>query len=183
MASFGVFIDSLTIQNWLTIVGLAIATFIGYFTVTGQIDQRRERKLKTYETTPEIKATINRKRCDAGWRSVQLHVVAPAEQQNFQVGNWCINGARLLRPWFGAVLARAENDDYATGVFYPDNPVRSLAGKGEGRVQRFALEFFIKFDGNDDKGKSAKFKVTFAHVNKWRRHIVKVWAKVPDDAE
>ena len=55
-------------------------------------------------------------------------------------------------------MARAENDDYANGVFYPENLVRSLQGKAEGRPQRFALEFFIKFPGND-RGRKAQFKV------------------------
>ena len=81
------------------------------------------------------------------------------------------------------MLARAENDDYATGVFYPDKPVRSLNGKAVGRPQRFALEFFIKFTGEDDKGKKAKFKVTFSHIKKRRRHTVTVWTAVPMNAE
>lgn len=81
------------------------------------------------------------------------------------------------------MLARAVNDDYATGVFYPENPVRSLKGKAEGRPQRFALEFFIKFTGKDDKGKKAKFQVTFSHIKKRRRHTVRVWTPVPTNAE
>jgi hypothetical protein len=112
----------------------------------------------------------------------QLHIGAPAKQQNFEVTKWCIERARLLRPW-SAVLARAENDDYATAVFYPDNPVRALMGKAEGRPQRFALEFFIKFKGEEDRGKKAEFKVTFSHINKRHRHTVSVWAIVPANAE
>jgi hypothetical protein len=175
-------LSSLTIQHGLTIVAIGVAIVFGSFGAANYLAGRRERKLKTFEGTPEVKATINRKSYADGWRSVQLHIVASSGQQNFNYANWYIESARLLRPW-RAVLARAENDDYATGVFYPDNPVRTLAGKGEGRPQRFALEFFIKFKGDDDKGKSAKFKVTFSHANKRRRHTVKVWATVPNDAE
>ena len=109
-------------------------------------------------------------------------MVAQAGGQNFHYENWCIERAELLRPW-RAVLARAENDDYATGVFYPDNPVRELKGRAEGRPQRFALEFFIKFKSKDDKGKSAKFKVTYSHVNKRTRKTVTPWVSVPTDAE
>ncbi len=177
------FIDSLTTQHWLTIAGLALAIFIGYFTITGQLAQRRERKLKTYETTPEVRAVINRKRYDRGWRSVQLHISQPTEQQNFNYENWYIERARLLKPCLRAILARAENDDYATGVFYLDKTVRMLKGKAEGRPQRFALEFFIKFKGKDDRGKKAKFKVTFSHVKNRRCHTARVWASVPANAE
>ena len=87
----------------------------------------------------------------------------------------------MLHP-LSAVLARSENDDYAKGVFYPENPVRALAGKPEGLPQRFALEFFIKFKGGD-KGQKAKFKVTFSRANDQMRRTVKVWATVPNNAE
>jgi len=175
------FIDSLNTSNWIAILAIIVAIIFGSFTAANYLAGRHERKLKTYETTPEVKATINRTSYRDCWRSVQLHIVAPTEHpQNFQYGNWHIECARLLRPW-SAVLARAENDDYATGVFYPDNPVRALLGKAEGRPQRFALEFFIRFKG-EDKGKKAKFKVTFSHINGRRRHTEKVWATVPTDA-
>jgi hypothetical protein len=55
-------------------------------------------------------------------------------------------------------------------------------GKGEGQPQRFTLEFFIHFKEDDDRGKRAKFQVTFARLNKPRRHTVRVWATVPPDA-
>src|SRR5262249_33955755 len=125
----------------------------------------------------------NKKRYQDGWRSVQLHIAEPPEAQNFKLTNWYVERACLLRPRWRAVLARAENDDYATGAFYPDKPIRCLNGKAEGRPQRFALEFFIMFRGKDDKGKTAKFKVTCAHVNKKRRHTAKVSASVSGDAE
>ncbi len=183
LQSLPAFIDSLTTQHWLTIIAIVVAIIIGSFTISNILAQHRERKLKTYEATPVIKATINRKRYEGGWRSVQLHVVQPDEQQNFQYKNWLIERAHLIRPWFGALLARAENDDYATGVFYPDSPMRALSGKVEGRPQRFALEFFIKFKQQDDRGRSAKFRVTFSHINKRRRHTAEVSATVPLDAE
>jgi hypothetical protein len=104
---------------------------------------RRERKLKTYEATPEVRATINKDAYEGGWRSVQLHIAEPPEGRNFQLKNWYIVRASLLRPAWPVVLARAENDDYASRVFYANDPVRTLNGRGEGRPQRFALEFFI----------------------------------------
>jgi hypothetical protein len=101
---------------------------------------RRERKLKKYEAIPEVRATINKDTYPGGWRSAQLHVVPRKQHQQFQFNyhDWCIERVRLLRPW-RAVLARAENDDYATAVFYPENPVRTLQGKAEGRPQRLEL--------------------------------------------
>jgi hypothetical protein len=176
------FIDSLN-PKLIAVAAIIVASVGVSFTAANYLAGRRERKLKTYEATPKVKATVNRKSYADGWRSVQLHISGTPGQQNFQYANWYIERARLLRPWWGAVLARAENDDYATGVFYPDNPIRALAGKAEGRPQRFGLEFFIKFKGKDDRGKSAKFGVTFSHANKRRRHTVAIWANVPSDAE
>jgi hypothetical protein len=176
------FIDTMNTGHWIAIVAIIVGSFFGSFTVANFLAVRRERKLKTYEATPEIKATINKKCYEGGWRSVQLHIVEGPDPHNFKYQNWCIHHALLLRPWWGAVLARAENDDYATGVFYPDKPTRALWGKAEGRPQRFALEFFIKFKGID-RGKAAKFKITFSHVKKNRRHNTSVWASVPLDAE
>lgn len=81
------------------------------------------------------------------------------------------------------MLARAENDDYASRVFYANDPVRALNGKPQGRPQRFALEFFIHFKQDDDRGKRAKFQVTFARLNKPRSHTIKIWTAVPQDAQ
>ena len=173
MPGIGVLIDGLTTQHWLTIAGLCIAVFIGYFNVTGQLAQRRERKLRTYEATPDVRATINATTYHSGWRSVQLHIAAPADEQNFRLENWHITKARLLRPWITAKLARAANDDYATGVFFPEVPVRMIAGRAAGRPQRFALEFFIKFKQQDDRGRRADFEVTYSHATKPRRRTVR----------
>lgn len=174
--------NSLNTGHWIAIVAILVGSFFGLFTVANYLAGRRERKLKTYETIPEVKATINRTAYKNGWRSVQLHIAESAESQNFKLANWHIERARLLRPW-SAMLARAENDDYATGVFYPEKPVRALAGKPEDRPQRFALEFFIKFKGKNDRGKNAKFKVIFSHIKKRRRYTVRRWADVPANAE
>lgn len=182
MGQISAFINSLTTTNWISIAAIAVAVFFGTFTALNYRAGQRERKLKNAEALPEVKATINRKRYPDGWRSVQLHMIAQPSGQNFHYENWVIEGTQLLRPW-SAILARAENDDYATGVFYPDSPVRKLKGKAEGRPQRFALEFFIKLKSKDDKGKSAKFKVTYSHVNKRTRKTVKLWVSVPTDAE
>ena len=138
--------------------------------------------LKTHESTPEVKATINRDYYEGGWRSVQLRVAAP-DASNFRAENWRITIATLLKkPAWPIALARAQNDDYAQRVFYPDNPVRTLSGKLEGRPQRFALEFFIHFRSDDDRGKRAKFRVTITRLNKPRTRTLKVWATVPADA-
>lgn len=175
-------LSTLSIGNWIAIAALSV-TFIGLcFTAANYLAGRRERKLRTYETTPDVKASINRKRYAGGWRSVQLHIVARLDhEQNFNLAHWYIDRAKLLRPW-SAVLARAKGDDYASGEFFPENPVREIEGRREGRPQRFALEFFIKFKG-DDKGKEAKFKVGFSHAVKSRHSTVRVRAIVPLDAE
>jgi hypothetical protein len=130
-------IINLFTAHWIAIVGPLVAIILWFG--NHYIAARRERK-KAQEPTPGVKATINRERYPGGWRSVQLHIMPRDRQPDFQYDNWCIERARLLRPWRGAVLARAENDDYAAGVSYPENPVRSLQGKAEGRGQRFALD-------------------------------------------
>src|SRR6476659_10163408 len=116
------FLASLNVGHWIAIVAILVGCFFGTFTVLNYLGARRERKLKTDEAIPNVKATINRKAYGGGWRSVQLHIIPTAEQQNFKVQNWRIIRARLLRPWSSAILARAANDDYATGDFDPDNP-------------------------------------------------------------
>ncbi len=118
MGQVSTFISSLTTTNWLSIAAIVVAMFFGTFTALNYLAGRRDRKLKNAETLPEVKATINRKRYRDNWRSVQLHMVAQAGGQDFHYENWVIEGAQLLRPW-SAVLARAENDDYAIGAFYP----------------------------------------------------------------
>ena len=182
MNAIVVFASSLNVSNWIAILAVLIAAISLSFNAANYLAGHRERKLKTYEAIPRVKATINAKGYKGGWRSVQLHI-SPAtdNQQNFQHGNWRIERARLLGP-SSALLARAENDDYATGVFYPEKPVRALAGKPEGRPQRFALEFFIKFKGEEDRGQKAKFRVTFSGIG-LRRSTVTVWAAVPTSAE
>jgi hypothetical protein len=175
------FINSLNLQNWLTIGFGSVGTL---FALERFLAARRERLLKANDGTPVLKATINVKRYKDGWRSAQLHLVPHSDQPNFSYDAWRIERTRLMWPWPRVVLARAENDDYATGVFYPENPVREIAGRAEGKPQRFALEFFMKFRQPDDKGARAKFKVTFSHVtNKRRRHTVRVWMTVPAKAE
>jgi hypothetical protein len=80
-----------------------------------------------------------------------------------------------------AVLARAENDDYATGVFFPDAPLREILGRADGKPQRFALEFFIRFQG-DERGRQAKFKVTYGPADETWRSTQTLTATVPLDA-
>jgi hypothetical protein len=175
-------IASLNASNWIAIVAVVIAAISASFTTANYLAGRRERRLRTYESRPEVKASINGMLYDGGWRSVQLHLIATDEDKNFKYNNWRIERAQLLRPW-SAKLARAKDDDYASKIFYPETPVRSLEGKAEGKLQRFALEFFIKFD-REEKGQQAKFKVRFSHVKqKWRGHTVRVWATLPKNSE
>ena len=171
-------LNSFTTTNWIAILAIGVAIVLWF--ATQYFAVRRERQ-KTYEPTPMVKATINRQSYPDGWRSVQLHVVPAPDQQQFKYDNWRIERGSLLRPK-DAIMARAENDDYAAGVFYPETPIRTLQGKVEGQRQRFALEFFIKFPGND-RGQKAQFKVTFSHTTKQRRHRTRVWTTVPANAE
>ena len=167
-----------TLTNWIAIAGIVIAVLLW---LASQSLTARGERLKTFETTPIVRATINRKRYRDGWRSVQLHLAPAPAQQLFKVENWRIESARLVRP-SSAMLARAEKDDYASEIFYPESPVRVLQGKAKDLPQQFALEFFIKFTGND-RGQRAKFRVSFAHLSKRRRYSTKAWGVVPPDAE
>ena len=174
------FANSLNAGNWIALIFGLVGTIGVSFTAANYLAGRRERKLRATEHVPKVKAIINRKRYEGGWRSVQLHMISGSED-NLTYANWRIERAQLLGPR-SVVLARAQDDDYATGVFHPENPVRVLDGKAEGRPQRFALEFFIKFEG-EDRGQKVRFKVAFSRVTKSRRHTVTVGAAVPADAE
>lgn len=178
MGQIAAFLASLNTGNWIALFAAIVAVISCSFAGANYFTGRQERKRRTFEATPTVKATVNATGYPHDWRSVQLHIVPqPDQDQNFKFEHWRIERAQLLRPR-DAVLARAENDDYATGVFYPESPVRDLVGKAEGRPQRFALEFFIKFE-REDEPKTVKFKVTFSHVVQRRRHTVRVWANVP----
>lgn len=182
MDKFIELLASLNTSNWIAIVAVIIAAISTSFTTANYLAGRRERKHRTYESTPVVKASINGLLYEDGWRSVQLHLIAADDDKNFKYDNWRIQGAWLLRPW-SAKLARAKDDDYASKIFFPEKPVRYLAGKDEGKPQRFALEFFIKFDG-EEKGQRAKFKVRFSHMKQnWRRRTVRLWAALPKNAE
>ena len=114
-----------TFTPWLPIAALIIAISSLSLTALNYFAGRRERNRRTHETTPEVSAIINRKHYEGGWRSVQLHIVEPAEPLNFQCSNWRIGHAHLLKPTT-AVLAGAKDDDYASGIFYADKPIREL---------------------------------------------------------
>ena len=175
------FLESLNTSHWIAIVAIATAIFFGSFTVANYLAGRRERVAKERETTAIVKATINGTYYEHGWRSVQLHIVAAsAKPKEFDYYSWRIEHARLLSPR-SAVLARADNDDYATGVFYPDLPLRELKGKAKG-PQRFALEFFIRFKDRD-LGAVARFKVRFSNVHTGVVRTTKVAATLPDNAQ
>lgn len=172
---------ALTLANWIAI-GSVAAGMIGATAGTlNYLAGRRERQRVAQKSGARVQGTINAKYYRDGWRSVQLHMVPVEEgQPNFDYKSWRIERAELLRPR-NAVLARAADDDYATGVFYPENPVRLLLGKLEGRPQRFALEFFIKFPEGDTAGK-AKFKVTFSQTKTGKLHTATVLASLPSRA-
>ena len=175
------FINFLTPQlMWAIgiVVAVSVPTILWY--ATQYRADYRELK-KTFEPAPVVQAAINKKSYPGGWRSAQLHLFSANEHQLLKYENWHIEFARLLGP-SNAVLARAKDDDYASEVFYPDAPVRELTGKISNLPQRYALEFFIKFSG-DDRGQKAQFKVWFSHVNKTRGFTGKVWAVVPTNAD
>lgn len=79
MEQIAAFARTLETGHWIAIIAIVIGSFFGTFTMLNYLAGRRERKLKTYETTPDIKATINRRRYKDDWRSVQLHVAAAAD--------------------------------------------------------------------------------------------------------
>jgi len=97
------------------------------------------------------------------------------EGANFAYDKWHIERAVLLTPK-KAILARAENDEYASDVFYPENTMRALDGKADGKGQRFALEFFIRFPSGE--AEPATFKVTFLDTKKKERHTERISAQV-----
>jgi hypothetical protein len=172
----------LTIANWIAIIAVVVGALGASFTSLNYFAARRERQRSAQKNRAQIKATINSKYYEDGWRSVQLHVVPlDEEQRDFRYENWRIERAILIRPK-NAILACAANDDYASGVFYAAQPIRRLEGKPEGRPQPFALEFFIKFLGSE-KGQMAAFKVTFSHSKTGMRSTRVVSASVPANLE
>jgi hypothetical protein len=102
------FINSLTATNWIAFAALLVAMAAATFAGLNYFAGRRERRLKSFEFTPLIKAVINRQSYPGGWRSVNLHVVQkPGTEQTFKYASWRIERAKLLRPW-NAKLAPAE---------------------------------------------------------------------------
>lgn len=169
----------MTLTNWLQILFGCAALVSMTVAVVNYLEQRRDRK-RGSGPRPAIKATINKTYHRDGWRSVQLHVVPSDVQPNFPYDQWRILHARLIAPR-RAALARAENDDYAAGVFFDDNPVREIAGRAQGNPQRFALNFFIRFEG-EERGQQARFKVTFGPADETWRETRTLTVTVPIDA-
>jgi hypothetical protein len=54
--------SSLNVSNWIAIVAVLIAAISLSFNAANYLAGHRERKLKTYENTPLVKATIKRQR-------------------------------------------------------------------------------------------------------------------------
>ena len=168
----------LTVGNWIAIVAVLIGAVSASFAAANYLAGRRERIGNALKSDARVKLTINATDYENGWRSVQLHVIpTDAEHKDFGYSNWVIERATLVRPK-NAVLARAENDDYATGVFYPEQPVRVLAGKAEGKPQRFALEFFVKVAG-DEPRQILKVKVVYWSAREAKRQTEVVSATMP----
>ena len=161
--------------NWIAIVGIIVAIVIGSVAFINNFWSILDRLRAGREAPATIKATINKTDYRDDWRSVNLHVVPTEDEPNFKYQNWRIHRALLINP-STAVLARAENDDYATSVFFDRNPIRALEGRVQGKPQRFALEFFIKFTSGY-AGKVAKFRVTFSRADDTRRRTVVVSAQ------
>jgi hypothetical protein len=172
--------SDLTIANWLSIAGVAVAAVSASIAATNFLASFRERRRNARKSAPRVKVTINGTSYENGWRSVQLHIVAAGDGP-FQYGSWRIERATLLRPR-QAILARAADDDYATGVFYPEHPVRVLEGRADGRPQQFALEFFIKFPAEKNVHE-AVFKVKFSNKDNGLRRTSVVCASLPPSAE
>lgn len=153
----------LNVGNWIAIVALIVAVVSASFTSANFLAGRRERLRNARKAGPQVQAAINADLYEGGWRSVQLHV-APVDEreQNFPYQYWRIERATLVRPR-DAKLALAADNDYASGVFYPEKPLRVIEGRPAGKPQRFALHFFIKFQG-DERGQKATFNVIFSHI-------------------
>jgi hypothetical protein len=162
--------------TWIAL--LLIASGISIFILSRVLP---DQPMQSASSIPGVKATINRDCYLDGWRSVQLHIMPPpGQEQTYSKHGWRIDGAKLVSP-SDAVLARAKDDDYASGEFYPEKPTRYLAGKPLGHVQPFALEFFIKFQGTTDKGRKATFQVTLNHAADPKlRRTIRTWTTVPN---
>lgn len=166
----------LTVGNWIAIVGLFIASVSSSVGLASFLATRRERRSNANKDGPLIQANINADTYEGGWRSVQLHVVPRDDrEQNFPYQFWRIERAALIRPK-NAKLARAADDDYGSGVFYPEKPLRVLEGRRTGS-QRAALHFFIKFQG-DERGQTAHFNVVYSHIKMGDRRTAVISAKV-----
>ena len=126
-----------------------------------------------------MRGTINTIAYVGGYRSAQLTIESPLDSREFQADRWAILSVRRLRPW-KATLYRAQNDDYATGVFEANNPARKLAGRTAGH--RGTLEFFLHFKVQDDRGAIAKFSVRAKHALSRRARTIRAKATVPADA-
>lgn len=120
--------EPLVLRDWLAILAVLIGAASLWFAFR---QDRRDTRNHASER-PTVKAVVNRTYYRGGWRSVQLHVVPSDTQPNFPYQAWRIYNARLVSPR-GAVLASAENDDYATGVFFPENPLLEISGRPQGR--------------------------------------------------
>lgn len=175
-------LSKLEVGHWIAIAFGCIGAVGVFYSVRNNRAALRERKESAREPGADVSVTINRKTYPGGWRSVQVHTRPELVAGQFDFGNWKILSVALTRPRHGVELARAKDDDYASGIFFPDDPVKLIEGKSENRPQRFALEFFIRFAG-PDKGQRAQFKVAYSRTNGTRRTITKKWATVPDDAE
>ncbi len=170
--------EALTLRDWLAIFAVLFAAGSLWFAF--RRDWRDTRNAPPASSRPNVKTTINKKYYRDRWRSVQLHVVPSGVQPNFPYDQWRIYRARLISPR-SAILARAENDDYATGVFFPETPLREIEGKPRGKPQRFALEFFILFEG-EERGQQARFKITYGPADESWRATKTFTATVPMDA-
>jgi len=158
----------LTVGNWIAIIALVVSFASASVSIANFVSGRRDRQRSAAKNRPSIQAHINADNHEGGWRSVSLHVAPPEErEQNFPYQFWRIERVTLIRPK-NAKLARAADDDYHSGVFFPEAPMRELESARTGS-QRFALEFFIKFEG-DEKGQVATFKVVYSHVKTGERY-------------
>jgi hypothetical protein len=180
------FLDGLTRDQSIALVALAVAVIAAIYAAVPVHIAIRTRREAARKQRPGVQATINRTPSIDGWRSVQLHIVAPEGNSGFDVQRaaWRIQQATLVSPR-DAELAFANEDDHSLGGPIAAPSGRVMSGR-MGDVQPFAMEFFIRFPETptSDHGMRARFRIKI-----WRKQpfdagiTLNAWATVPHDAE
>jgi hypothetical protein len=180
------FLDGLSPDQWIALVTLAVAIIAAIYAAAPVHMAIRARRENAWKGRPGVQATINKSPSVDGWRSIQLHIVAPEGRRDFDVqqSGWRIQQATLLSPR-NAELAFAKDGDHSLNGPIAAPSARVMSGR-MGDVQSFAMEFFIRFPETPtaDQGQRAQFRVKI-----WRKQpydagiTLDAWAMVPDNAE